>query len=213
MPAPDPPPQYLSRSELAERRALRRRSLHRRRIAGGLALLVVAAVALLLTQAGGSSHLRSGQPVARRPPPVRHRRGAPRRARPAGPDRGVDRVLAYTSYLSVGAGRHRDVALTFDDGPGPYTPQVLAVLARYRVPATFFTVGTAVQKSPRLVREEAKRGYAIGDHTVHHAYLGHLGAAGQQSEIAGEAAALKRAGVPAPRLFRPPYGAFDPTTL
>src|SRR5439155_14830139 len=214
MPPPDPPPRYLTRTQLAERRALRRRDLRRRRVAAAAIVAVAAAVVLVWTQAGGSTHMRSRRPVARRNPnPVRLRRRAPRPARGGSGNRSIDRVLAYTSYLSVGAGRHRDIALTFDDGPGPYTPQVLAVLARYHVPATFFAVGSAVQKSPRLVREESSRGYPIGDHTEHHAYLGHSGPAAQEAEISGAGTALEHAGVPAPRLFRPPYGSFNASTL
>lgn len=52
------------------------------------------------------------------------------------------------------------VALTFDDGPGPSTAAILAILARDRVPATFFNIGVNMAARPSLVRAEVKGGYA-----------------------------------------------------
>lgn len=152
-----------------------------------------------LTAAGAS-----GAPPLTHPPPAPSSSAA---------DRTIDRVLASTSYISLGAGHRREVALTFDDGPGVSTPALLGVLRRRHVPATFFEVGTAIKARPDLVRREVRAGYPIGDHTVNHAFLGRLPSAGQQAEIVGQANALKAAGAPYPRLFRPPYGSFDPVTL
>src|SRR5579864_1167740 len=60
--------------------------------------------------------------------------------------------LSGASARSV-TGAPRTIALTFDDGPDPrWTPQVLAVLARDHVPATFFVVGSRVLAYPQLVR-------------------------------------------------------------
>jgi len=69
----------------------------------------------------------------------------------------------------------RELALTFDDGPqGTWTPAVLAVLEQYRVPATFFLVGTQVLKYPDLVRREVRDGDEIGIHTFSHPHMGAL---------------------------------------
>jgi cellulose synthase/poly-beta-1,6-N-acetylglucosamine synthase-like glycosyltransferase/peptidoglycan/xylan/chitin deacetylase (PgdA/CDA1 family) len=66
----------------------------------------------------------------------------------------------------------RTVALTFDDGPDPtWTPRILAVLRRYRVPATFFLVGAHVASYPGLVREELGDGDEVGSHTYTHTNL------------------------------------------
>lgn len=59
------------------------------------------------------------------------------------------------------------VYLTFDDGPGPYTEQLLDVLDAYNVKATFFVVGTAYSD---LIAEEFARGHSIGIHTASHDY-------------------------------------------
>src|SRR6185437_5942544 len=52
-------------------------------------------------------------------------------------EKAVDSVLSYAPFVRAGGTQGRDVALTFDDGPGPYTPGVLSVLERERAPATF----------------------------------------------------------------------------
>jgi cellulose synthase/poly-beta-1,6-N-acetylglucosamine synthase-like glycosyltransferase/peptidoglycan/xylan/chitin deacetylase (PgdA/CDA1 family) len=70
----------------------------------------------------------------------------------------------------------RTVALTFDDGPDPtWTPKVLAVLRRYRIPATFFLVGAHVASYPDLVQEELRDGDQVGSHTYTHANLATAG--------------------------------------
>ena len=61
------------------------------------------------------------------------------------------------------------VYLTFDDGPIPeVTPQVLEILERYRVKATFFMVGENIDKHPEVFRMVLKGGHAVGNHTYNH---------------------------------------------
>ena len=106
----------------------------------------------------------------------------------------------------------RMVGLTFDDGPDPvWTPTVLGVLDRYGARATFFVVGDNARAHPELVREELNSGDEVGNHTLHHPDLLHLGAAGVTSELDGGRQALIASGAPPPSLFRPPYGLSDPT--
>lgn len=126
----------------------------------------------------------------------------------------VERTARRMPYVSVAGRRRRDIALTFDDGPGPYTPAVLQVLRRMRAPATFFQVGLMVNNFAQNERALlAQRGVVLGDHTEAHATLPRLSPAEQYSQIndAAGSQALHRA--PWPHLFRPPYGAFDRTTL
>ena len=62
-----------------------------------------------------------------------------------------------------------DVYLTFDDGPIPeVTPQVLAILAQYKVKATFFMVGENIDKHPEVFEQVVKAGHSIGNHTYNH---------------------------------------------
>ncbi len=107
----------------------------------------------------------------------------------------------------------REVALTFDDGPSPYSEEVIDILLRDGVPATFFPIGLAIDEYPETLRREDRDGFAIGDHTVNHARMADLSPADQEAELRGQAADLERNGVPAPRLFRPPFGVYDAETL
>ena len=67
----------------------------------------------------------------------------------------------------------KTVALTFDDGPDPrWTPQILEVLRRHDVPATFFVVGAQAARHPELVRAELADGHEVGAHTFTHSDLG-----------------------------------------
>ena len=69
-------------------------------------------------------------------------------------------------------GVHRTIELTFDDGPNPiWTPQILDVLSKYKVPATFFVIGSQVVHFPQIVDREVREGHAIGNHTMTHPAL------------------------------------------
>jgi peptidoglycan-N-acetylglucosamine deacetylase len=126
---------------------------------------------------------------------------------------GVERVLRYTPFVAVGSPRHRVIALTFDDGPSPYTPQIVRILVRRHVPATFFIVGQQLRYFGGPLRDEVRHGYTVGDHTQNHAWLPHLSASAQEAQITGVAAGVSRLGAPSPVLFRPPYGMYNQATL
>ncbi len=125
----------------------------------------------------------------------------------------INRTLAYTPYVRIAGAQHREIALTFDDGPGPYTPQVLAVLRREHVPATFFEVGILERYFNASTTEIAADGDVIGDHTEVHAAMSKLSAAKQRNQLLEQASAIERYGASFPRLFRPPYGLWNATTL
>jgi hypothetical protein len=85
------------------------------------------------------------------------------------------------------------VYLTFDDGPTPaHTPQILALLARYRARATFFVVGRSAVAYPSLVRREFAAGHGVGNHTFTHASLPGLGGLSSLSARGFRFAALCR---------------------
>ena len=104
----------------------------------------------------------------------------------------------------------RCIALTFDDGPGPYTAQLLDELAAEGVHATFFVVGQNAAAMPDLVRREAAEGHAIGNHTWDHGHLPTMGPEQIADEVDRTTAALAAAGVTTD-LVRPPYGETDDT--
>jgi peptidoglycan/xylan/chitin deacetylase (PgdA/CDA1 family) len=186
----------------------------RRRLRAGLVIIALAALALALVRGPGGG--RSRPPTAGGSPTAligRAGTAATAGGAAVAEARAVERTLAYTPYLSVGSHQRREIALTFDDGPGPATLGVLAILRRARVPATFFEIGRSARAYPAIARRVVAAGMAIGDHTESHALLPRLSAAGQQVEIAAAARDIQRLGAPYPRLFRPPYGGFDAVTL
>ncbi|MBV9803953.1 MAG: polysaccharide deacetylase family protein [Solirubrobacterales bacterium] len=125
----------------------------------------------------------------------------------------IDRTLAYTPYVRIAGPQHREIALTFDDGPGPYTPDILAVLRRENVPATFFEVGVLERYFYDSTAAIVAAGDVIGDHTETHPAMSHLSASGQRAQLLEQAAAIERHGARFPRLFRPPFGMWNAATL
>lgn len=102
------------------------------------------------------------------------------------------------------------VALTFDDGPSTtVTARMVRLLTRLEVPATFFMVGTRVADHPELARLVAEAGFAIGNHTWEHTDLTEQTSPEIRRALQRTRHALVEAGVPAPTLARPPYGAVD----
>lgn len=103
----------------------------------------------------------------------------------------------------------REVWLTIDDGPDPATtPRVLDLLDEHRARATFFVIGKKAAHHPGLLREIVRRGHTLGNHThTHpHASFWAAGAARTGEEIDRCERAIKNAGLPPPRWFRPPVG-------
>jgi peptidoglycan-N-acetylglucosamine deacetylase len=189
----------------------RRHQVRRRRAVALLGLVLL--VASIVVETGGSSggrHAtrasipRSGglQPMTE----LARRRAAER-------DRAIDRVLAYTPFVTSGGGQRREIALTFDDGPGPYTPRVLRVLRRMNVNATFFEVGFMERWFHSSTARALREGHTVGDHTESHPKLGLLPRRAQRDQIVSQAEWLNRLGAPRPRLFRPPFGSFNDKTF
>lgn len=106
----------------------------------------------------------------------------------------------------------RCVALTFDDGPGPYTDLLLDDLEAAGVPATFFEIGSEVRYRGAVTLRQQRLGMAVGTHTFDHSHLPTLSAAGQTSDLARGATAIEAASGVRPTLLRPPYGDFDERT-
>ena len=106
------------------------------------------------------------------------------------------------------------IALTIDDGPSPvYTPQILQILEKYHVTASFSMVGENVTYYPGVARDVADAGHVIVNHTWDHANLATLTESKTRAEIANASDAIHTAVGRAPTIFRAPYGAWSPTTL
>lgn len=195
---------------LRSRRSARAKSLRRRRRAVVVALLatLLAAVAVAtMTAFGRPVHRAAGAalgPVAL-PPVVRAPRIVfGRSSRRTAQIAAVERLAAYGLPLYCGGRSERMVALTFDDGPGPYTRLAIAQLRRHHLHATFFLVGREITGHPRLAGLE-KAVAAVGDHTMTHPFLPALSHAAMVQQIAGAKTLIGRAAGQRVVLFRPPY--------
>ena len=106
------------------------------------------------------------------------------------------------------------IALTIDDGPSAvYTPQVLRLLRKYGVTATFCMVGARVTAHPGIAREVADAGHAIVNHTWTHARLSALAPTAVQDQMSRASDAIHNVTGTRPGMFRAPYGAWSPAVL
>jgi peptidoglycan-N-acetylglucosamine deacetylase len=162
---------------------------------GVLALVLVPAVAGGARPTAAPGARRSARPAVVRAP-ARYRivgcrsRGGPYRGGPA----------------------RRQVAIGFDDGPAADTPAFLSMLERSNATATFFMIGR--QLSPgfsEMLRRELRDGDALGDHTYSHPDLVH--ARGVRAQLSEPLGAIRALTGYTPCVFRPPYGAYDPSVV
>ena len=201
----------------ARRRSARRRAQIRRRRATALTFLSVAIVlpVLFASLGGNPSHVQVQPRPATSSSVVAA--GQHRPVSSVGTelaeDRAIDRLLARQPFISAGGRERRDIALTFDDGPGPYTPRLLNQLQRLRVAATFFEIGFMFQWFHDSATRELQMGDAIGDHTETHPMMAQLSPAAQRSQIVDQTQWVHKYGGPFPRLWRPPYGSYNSATL
>jgi peptidoglycan/xylan/chitin deacetylase (PgdA/CDA1 family) len=108
----------------------------------------------------------------------------------------------------------KQLALTYDDGPNdPHTLHLLDVLLKHQVRATFFMMGSFVQRRPDIVRDLAKAGHVIGNHTFTHPLLIFKSDAEVHKELSDCRAALHEAVGEHSNLFRPPFGGRRPGVL
>jgi peptidoglycan/xylan/chitin deacetylase (PgdA/CDA1 family) len=106
-------------------------------------------------------------------------------------------------FRTNGPRDHKVVALTFDDGPSPYTVQVIRILVRERAKGTFFVLGNQIPGYERQLQRELAYGFEIGDHSFSHPQFP------SSAQLSRTRDRIRRATGFTPCLFRPPYGAVD----
>lgn len=108
----------------------------------------------------------------------------------------------------------RQLALTYDDGPNdPHTRQLLDVLAKHNVLATFFLIGSYAQQRPEIARKIVEAGHVVGNHTFTHPLLTFKSEVEIRQQLLDCRAALHDAIGQHSNLFRPPFGGRRPTVL
>ncbi|MGD9950475.1 MAG: polysaccharide deacetylase family protein [Desulfobulbus sp.] len=113
----------------------------------------------------------------------------------------------FLPVISRGRAGSKSIALTFDDGPSPHsTPILLALLAKYRLKATFFVVGCQAKAHPQLICAILAEGHTIGNHSYFHDNLLMLKSSRTlERDIRLTQQVLVQTGV-RPLFFRPPVG-------
>jgi peptidoglycan/xylan/chitin deacetylase (PgdA/CDA1 family) len=197
------------------RNLVRRRKQRQRRMVALVGLLGLVVVVLGTLQLAGTfdagPRIVIADPGALRlpvyPTPLQAKDPGPVAARAAEQiDDGVlNRIPVGLAVAHAGRGRPW-IALTFDDGPSPYTLDVLRILARFHQHATFFVTGYASTMNPFLLLQIRAGGNSFGNHTVTHTQLTREKPAKRRWELLSTAERVQGPTGVRPTLFRPPYG-------
>ena len=113
---------------------------------------------------------------------------------------------AGSTFRRNGPRGRKQIALTFDDGPGPYTSSILRVLEQLDAKATFFVLGNRVAGRQGVLRQILHEGHELANHSWNHALLAG-GGRGAYDQIRHTNAVIRSATGFTPCMFRPPYGA------
>ncbi|MSW83728.1 MAG: polysaccharide deacetylase family protein [Actinobacteria bacterium] len=219
MPSPPTPRDHTAVSQAQLHRRRRRRAT-----AIGLGLLVIVLAVGALTAGSSGSWDPAGLKAAataaipeaqlqRQAATAKRAADAARRER-SRENAAVSTAIRTAPYVSAAGAETKRVALTFDDGPSPYTRGILDTLARFGAHATFFNLGYLVTPTTAAtIRRVVAEGHVIGDHSWDHTDFTKLPRAQVRAQLVRTNATLSATGAPPPRLFRPPYGAFNPSLL
>ncbi len=107
--------------------------------------------------------------------------------------------------------RAKCVALTFDDGPGEHTEELLDMLREYDARATFYVLGSLVEEFPQVLERTAAEGHEIGNHSWKHDDLTGMSEAGVAKDLERTNRAVEEVIGSEPPTLRPPYGALNGT--
>jgi peptidoglycan/xylan/chitin deacetylase (PgdA/CDA1 family) len=117
----------------------------------------------------------------------------------------------FLPTINRGKSGKNAVAITFDDGPDPRsTPELLSLLSKYNVKATFFVTGEKVSAHPDLIKEILRYGHSLGNHSYSHDnFIMFKSTKALTKEIESAQDTFKKFGV-TPFVFRPPVGITNP---
>lgn len=127
---------------------------------------------------------------------------------------GVFDNISKTDYedliIKCGNTDEKLLALTFDDGPDEdFTPQILDILKKYNIKATFYVIGEKVQYNKKIIKREYEEGHEIGNHTYTHINVAKQSYNKIKKEIGDTQSAVKSVTGVYPKTFRPPYRAIS----
>lgn len=209
---------HVEGDDRSTRLTVSREAVHQRRrraaavgVLGGAALLVWGIGSLFAgSDGGGGGHSGFAARLARA---GGSGEGSLYLARTRVENDAVKRTIATSPYIVRGGGERKQVALTFDDGPSEFTPRVLAILEEKAAPATFFTVGGMYSTYGANASRVHSAGFPLANHSWSHPQMTALSTPEQGSELERTSGVIENLGVPAPNLFRPPYGAYNQASV
>lgn len=117
-------------------------------------------------------------------------------------------ILGETVWC--GNGNNNLVALTFDDGPSPDTEDLLDVLEKENIKATFFLIGKNVEKYPETVRRIVRENHEIGNHSFSHPIYLFKSAKRVRRELVETQNVIEKIAGVQPKIARPPCGVRSP---
>ena len=107
--------------------------------------------------------------------------------------------------------KEKVVALTFDDGPDtPYTQQILALLKKHNIKATFYLLGGNAKAYPQLVKQTMAEGHDLGNHTMYHDQMRHKSVEKIKKDLQTTDNIIRSLGYKKEITFRAPYGITSP---
>lgn len=114
--------------------------------------------------------------------------------------------IEYTKLILSEYANKKVVALTFDDGPGKYTDDLLEILEKYNAKATFFILGSCVQGNEAIIQKAYEQGHEIATHGYSHKIMTNLSTSDLEEDIQLSLDAIYPNIQGDITLLRPPYG-------
>lgn len=119
---------------------------------------------------------------------------------------------AYIKTICKANTTEKIIAITFDDGPNEFTNEVLNILDKHNVKATFFCIGKNIEKKKDILKKIDQKAHLIGNHTwTHDKWFDLFSAKKMKNDILKNAELIYEQTGKRVKLFRPPYGVTNPT--
>ncbi len=112
----------------------------------------------------------------------------------------------FGKFVWHGDRNKKEIALTFDDGPNsPYTNEILDLLSKENVKATFFMVGKCIERDPKTAKKILDEGHVVGNHSLSHEFKNYFKSLSFEKEIASNQKIIKDNLGISPALYRSPW--------
>ena len=121
--------------------------------------------------------------------------------------------MLTSKFIRQGPKDVKKVALTFDDGPYMMTDKYIDILRAYDISATFFLIGSQVEKYPDKAKIIIENGNEVGIHSYSHKQLSKMSAESIENDLQKSISIINNVAETDIRFFRPPFGDFNDTVI